>query len=415
MRADNILVLAIDGLRASAIGAYGNTSYPTPALDELAAESFLLDACFADAIELPIIYRALWQGMHPLRSDASVESSASLPRFLRERGYATVLVTDDPLVASLPAAEGFDECVAIARETPVRAGEISQTAMAGFFSTVCEQLEHEPSSSSAARFVWVHARGFYGPWDAPLELQEPLLAREEGDPEPTDAVEPPDFLVDAGRGFDAAFRAQCAYAAQVIALDACIAAVLHAVIESRTSQSWLVVFCGVRGFPLGEHGRVGGIDDRMYAEQLHVPMLWRFPGGQGQLARDANLASHLELLPTIVDWIDRGTPPNLIEAANASSLLPRLAHFSAAQRPAAISASTSGALSIRTAEWSLRSEPRLAADVETAKAELFVRPDDRWEANDIAGLCPDVVDRLTTELERAVENWKHVESARSRS
>jgi hypothetical protein len=57
-----ILIVAVDGLRASALGAYGNTAFPTHALDELAAESFLFDSCFAPAAELPAIYGAVCSG-----------------------------------------------------------------------------------------------------------------------------------------------------------------------------------------------------------------------------------------------------------------------------------------------------------------------------------------------------------------
>jgi hypothetical protein len=31
-------------------------------------------------------------------------------------------------------------------------------------------------------------------------------------------------------------------------------------------------------------------------------------------------------------------------------------------------------------------------------SELFVRPDDRWEANDVAKLCPDVVEELRNQF-----------------
>jgi hypothetical protein len=42
---------------------------------------------------------------------------------------------------------------------------------------------------------------------------------------------------------------------------------------------------------------------------------------------------------------------------------------------------------------------RLGTANETAAAsELYVRPDDRWEANDVAKLCPDVVEELRDSL-----------------
>ena len=91
----HILIVAIDGLRASALGAYGNTTFPTPALDEFAAESFLLDSCYAPSADLGDVYRACWQSVHPARPLAAEDAAPSLPRRLASRGYSTTLVTDD--------------------------------------------------------------------------------------------------------------------------------------------------------------------------------------------------------------------------------------------------------------------------------------------------------------------------------
>src|SRR3954470_2583350 len=86
----NVLVMIVDGLRASALGAYGNTSYATPALDRFAATSVLFDWCYSPSPELPEIYRALWQSRRQERNPPA----ASLPRLLADAGYATTLITD---------------------------------------------------------------------------------------------------------------------------------------------------------------------------------------------------------------------------------------------------------------------------------------------------------------------------------
>ena len=67
MNQNDIIVIAIDGLGASALGAYGNTWFETPCLDELACESVLAEWCFAPATGLDAVYRSLWTAAHPLR------------------------------------------------------------------------------------------------------------------------------------------------------------------------------------------------------------------------------------------------------------------------------------------------------------------------------------------------------------
>ena len=366
MPGEKILVIAVDGLRAAAVGAYGNTSFPTPALDQFAADSLIFDWCFADAVELPAIYRGLWL------------PQLSLPRSLAERGYATTLVTDDPALTSWASAADFHECVQLSTVDATRADDVSQTALARLIGAACEQIEG--GAIEHPRFVWVHSRGMYGPWDAPLELQEPLLAREEGDLLPADVIDPPEVQLDDASDPDAAFRWSCAYAAQVMALDACFDGLCQTIDASGQQGKWLVVLCGVRGFPLGEHGCVGGVDGRLFAEQLHVPLVCRFPDGRDRLARNAKLVS----------------------LADSSTALLAFAHdgFLLPGRDALIAEGPAGKRSIRTADWSLRYDPT-AESIESRDnscCELFVRPDDRWEANNVASLCSEETASLLARL-----------------
>jgi arylsulfatase A-like enzyme len=379
MPGENILVIAVDGLRAASLGAYGNTSFATPALDQFAVESYLFDNAFADAVGLSAIYRGLWQS-NVSRAKAT-DQSRTLPRLLNEHGYTTTLIADEPTLADLPATHDFTELVQLAERLPTRAEEISQTSLGRFFSAACEEIE----SSGTNRLIWLHCRGFYGPWDAPLTLQEPLLALEEGDPPPSDVLGPPDLMLDSANDSDAAFRWSCAYAAQVMVLDECLAAVRESVATSSNGR-WLVILLGLRGFPLGEHGRVGGVDARLYVEQLHVPLLWRFPDGNNRLARYAQFTTHADLLPMLDAWLDG----QACEPPPHETLIAR---------------NSDGAAAIRTHDWTLRVPGESNGDFvahDTSDPaehyELFVRPDDLWEANDVAALCSDVVDDLRSRL-----------------
>ena len=113
MPRSNILVVAVDGLRASALGAYGNTTYPTPALDRFAAESLLLDNCYAPSADLAEIYRALWRSLHPARLSTGIVHG-SLPRLLNNLGYHSTLVTDESQLVTLADVADFHECVQLA-------------------------------------------------------------------------------------------------------------------------------------------------------------------------------------------------------------------------------------------------------------------------------------------------------------
>jgi arylsulfatase A-like enzyme len=405
-------VIAVDGLRASALGAYGNTSFATPALDQFAAESFLLDCCYAPACDLSNLYRALWQSKHPLRrSDPGVPDS-SLPGILTASGYETVLVSDEPAEFANDWGMRFGRYVRVTSlqgETECRARELSHTSLARLLAAVCDEIQ-SPSSppvrdlarSAPPRLIWVHSRGMYGPWDAPLELQETLL--DESDPAPLETTAPPDIELSSSSDPDIAFRYHCAYAAQVMVLDACWAALMETLATVEDATSWLVVLMGVRGFPLSEHLRIGGIDQRLYADQLHVPCLLRFPNRLGALVRSHAFTSHLDLLPTIVDFNSNRTEA-MPASIDGTSVLPLIADAKPPQRDWLLSTSVAGSSALRTPNWCLRRDSLVrpenfdCADA-PALAELFVRPDDRWEMNDVAKLCPDVVEKLTGALDQ---------------
>jgi arylsulfatase A-like enzyme len=145
-----------------------------------------------------------------------------------------------------------------------------------------------------------------------------------------------------------------------------------------------VSLIGARGYPLGEHRRVGGVDPRLYGEQLHVPWLIRFPDNAGRLGRSGQLTSHVDLAPSLVD------------SAPGKSVRALTTNVRSAWRDALVATSEAGPCAIRNAEWCLRQEPDSQSD--RIATELFVRPDDRWEANDVAKLCSEIVDTLTNQL-----------------
>lgn len=431
MPQSNILVVVIDGLRASALGAYGNTTCATPALDHLAAQSMTFDACFAPAIELEKVYRALWQSefllakAHVTKVESVQGSVASLPALLRNIGFWTTLVTDEPKLASFAGHDDFDECVHI---SPVkleveRATDAADTSLAKLFAAACDAIAEANDlqgvvaggNKKRPQLLWVHARGMNGPWDAPLELQEAML--DESDPPPIESAAVPELEISQIADPDLAFRFGTAYAAQVVVLDECWRELGEIITATDPNPPWLIVLMGARGFSLGEHERIGSRDDRLPVEQLHVPWFIQFPDGRCQLARSSALVSHYDLLPTLMEWcgIDATVPP-----AAGSSVLSFCDPAFPKWRDALLSMDDCGAFALRTTGWCLRGTidgqheevndtARLSSPA-NERLELFVRPDDRWEANDVAKLCPDIVEELHADAHRRMQQAARGES-----
>lgn len=385
-------MIAVDGLRASAIGAYGNAWYETPALDAFASESHVVDWMWCDSPSNEAFYRAALYGRPHSSESALVVSSPvatpSLAALLGQAGILASLTTDDAAVAE---ASDFPEVCQVETQASRSAASIEETTLSQLFAVAAEQLQ-----ASKPGLFWLHARGFHGPWDAPMAMRAALL--DEEDPPPTEFVAPPSLAPIAEQDEALAYRA--AYAAQAMVLDDCVAGLLAALAESPRDGDTLVVVVGTRGFALGEHGVVGVDSRNLYSELLHVPCLLRLPQTEAPPARSSSLAMPIDLFATLLNWFGVALPADFrpvvdLLTCEYGSAPPIGRQWIAAH-------GVDGELAVRTAAWMLRRAPA-SRDGGPPGVELYAKPDDRWEANEISDRCPDVAERLLAAIEPSVD------------
>ncbi len=383
----NTICLILDRLHAGYLGPYGNTWVATPALDRLAFESFVFDQVLLDSADPDALYRSWWRGWHALCSQAADEQP-SLPGRLREAGMSTLLVADEPQLADRPEARDFSDVVQLdPPDCHEPADELEDTWLAECFARL---LDH---AAPLARpwFVWCHLGALGRLWDAPLELRRRFC--EEGDPEPWASVHVPRLTLAPDFDPDELLAVSHAYAGQVAVLDGCLGALRQFLLDDPAGRDTLLVVAGTRGLALGEHGQVGPAHDPLYGEVVHVPLLVRFPDGRGAAGRSPALVEPADLWATLWELLASDQAP---PRPTARSLLPLLREQCPApawrDRLAIVGRDTERAL--RTPAWYLRAHE---------KAELYVKPDDRWEVNDVVARCQDVVDSLLGILEQFVE------------
>ena len=177
----NAVVLVIDQLGASMLGAYGSTLYQTDNFNRLAAKSLVFDQVISQTTNLEDAYNLLWEN----------STHGNLIQNIGQTGISPVLLTDEPMVASLAVSESFDRIVPVdTKPTGKMASSVAETELANFFAQATQWLaDMEPGSIG-----WLHSRGLSGAWDAPAELRARLADSE--DPEP------PDFFQTPAREFD---------------------------------------------------------------------------------------------------------------------------------------------------------------------------------------------------------------------
>lgn len=386
------IVIAVDGLRASALGAYGNTWHPTPALDRLASESLVFDWLIADSPQLAGFYRGAWFGIETPcdgveRELTQLGDVPSLARCLESAGIQAAVTTDDQWVAEQADQLGFGEVRGLEFPVPATAEAVADTELAQLFAIAADQLESwgaadaETATAAPPRLLWLHARGYHGAWDAPTDLRQSLL--DEEDPPALEFVVPPTRL--ETNDHDELLLHRSAYAAQTIVLDQCLGMLLETLDATGLADSTLVALVGCRGFALGEHGALGSDVLDLYNELTHVPLIVRLPGDNSvPPPRSSELVQPIDLLPSLLSWFNVAAGPsagwNLLATENAS-VQPN--------REAVYASGAAGEIALRTASWGLRQSGGRRGDGDASgSVELYSKPDDRWEANEIADRCP---------------------------
>lgn len=390
------ICIVVDRLHAAYLSCYGNAWISTPGFDRLAAGSFVFDQALITSPELEQLYGSYWHGRHPL--EEPVNGADSLPRRLAGLGVRTALITDEPLLAVAPIATSVQEVVHIRAPAAVEnAATTDETWLAAVFAGAIDWL----ASAQPPFLLWVHVSSLGKTWDAPLELRNQYADAD--DPLPPPIIVPPRLVLDESYDPDELLGHSLAYAGQVTALDACLTGLLDWLADRPWWAETLFSFKSARGIALGEHRRIGCWDEAMCGELLQVPWFLRLPDGVGRAARSQALVEPGDLCLTLAEHWQLPQPP--ANSRMAHSLLPLLDDRTFALRDRICSVASSGERAIRTPAWFMRwaSSQPAPGDDPIAKHWLYAKPDDRFEMNDVADRCPEIIEAL----ERAWDETAH--------
>jgi hypothetical protein len=276
------------------------------------------------------------------------------------------LLTDDPAAYAHAQSKLFADRLLLDMPASVAtpASDLADTQLAALIGKAAELA----SQGDASNALWMHSRGMVGPWDAPVELRNQYA--DEEDPTPPTFTAPPEQMLPDDYDPDLLLGIAHAYAGQVSLLDACLGVLLDTLDEHPRKASLEFMLVGMRGYPLGEHHRVGLCDAPLYRELVHVPLMIYRPGSAAKVGRSGRLLTHADVPSLLLG--ERPVGPE------RDHLLFTSQHDRA----------------IRTPAWCLRESGTL----DHPRRELYVKPDDLWEVNDVADRCPEIVAGLAEAL-----------------
>ncbi len=268
--------------------------------------------------------------------------------------------------------------------------------------------------------LWLDLFSPHGPWDPPQPYRDQYATAEPDEFEAGDEgdlVEDPDeddldlaevpVLIDVPAGpvgdvIDEAelLRLRRTYAGTVTLVDRWLGELFDALRRLGRMDDTLVVFTSDQGEPLGEHGFVRRFRPWLYEELIHTPLILRMPGGAYGGTRHQALVQTVDLLPTIVAAL--GLPP--LADLHGHDLLPLVRGEQTKVRDYACMGMDVEQFALRTHLWHLvlplEPDPDDAPGEPLRRAELYRKPEDRWDQNDVAAQFPEVAEHLELTLRR---------------
>jgi arylsulfatase A-like enzyme len=290
-------------------------------------------------------------------------------------------------------------------------------------NTAIDWLERRAGESDPF-VLWLDIFSPHGPWDTPQPYRDQYVtvepdefeAGEEGDlveeeddqDDPEIDIEDVAALIDvpAGAVGDVIseaelFRLRRTYAGSVTLVDTWLGKLFEALRRMGRMEDTLVVFTSDQGEPLGEHGFVRRFRPWLYEELIHTPLIIRLPKGQRGGLRHQAIVQTVDLLPTIVSAL--GLPPiDFGEAPpHGHDLLPLIRGEQTKVRDYACMGMDVAEFAIRTHLWHLIVPVEDDPD-EPRTAELYRKPEDRWDQNNVIEQHPEVAEHLELALRRFI-------------
>ena len=194
-------------------------------------------------------------------------------------------------------------------------------------------------------------------------------------------------------------RLRRTYAGSVTLTDRWLGTLYEALKATGRLDDTLIVFTSDQGEPLGEHGFVRRFRPWLHEELIHTPLIVRMPGGRFGGGRHQAIVQTVNLFPTVLSAL--GVPP--VVSVHGHDLLPLIRGEQSKVRDYACLGMDAEEYAIRTHQWHLTLTVEPDPDDPPRGPGLYIKPEDRWDQNDVAGLHQEVADHLELTLRRFVD------------
>ena len=367
----NVVVYVVDTLRADALGAYGNRTVATPAIDRFAREGMLCENAFSQSSWTRSSIASMLTGLHPVvhgaegRDEPLAASIPVLAERFRERGYATAAFITNPNIGSYYGfSRGFEQFVELYERT--EQGFVKSAELVTPSDVVTRQVTEWIDHARRPFFLFVLTIDPHAPYAPPPAFDrygdtKVIVATEELDRSRREPVSPA-----------AMERIRSLYAGEVSFNDQSFGALLEHLESRKLSADTIVALTSDHGEEFWEHGRRGH-GHALFEESIRVPLIVRHPGRIPAGRRVSGpVAASVDLAPTLLALAGIPIPAGMdgrALAAEGEGPSPEIVHSRLRLGERRLEA-------IRRQPW------KLILDAEARHAALFDLASDPGERND---------------------------------
>jgi len=301
-RPPDVFIYLIDALRADHLGCYGYERGTSATMDAFAREATIYEHAFTPstwtrpsvATMLTGLHASVHRAMH--ESDVLDEWPVLLPEILHDVGYGTICITTNHQVGQQAGFEqGYDRFMLT--EPPI-ASWVNKVArnlletwnpeqpVFTYLHTIEPHEPYDPRPESFQRFD----RGFKGRFDGSLAHMKDVPP-----------VRPGLTEEDYGRLVDL-------YDGEILDADRGFALFLDTLQRVGRFENSLIILVADHGESFGEHDTWGHAWT-LNRQEMHVPLIIRYPGGRLAGLRVKEGVSLVDVLPTVLAEV--GVRPEL--------------------------------------------------------------------------------------------------------
>ncbi len=314
----NVILIAVDTLRADHLGCYGYHRNTSPHIDAFAAESALFERHISPAIPTHPAFTTINTGQHSITHGVVAHGGSApiprgapwLPQLLQRAGRTTCAV-DNLSQWHLDFHRGFEFYIDPTRRRTLSINadnrEINRRALPWL-----EQHHREEF------YLFIHYWDPHTPYLPPPAYRKLFYRGDPRDPantsleglerHPLGTVWRETWFNQLGGGITDAAYIEALYDGEIRHCDEGVGALLDTVDRLGLRDNTVVALLGDHGELMHRHG-IFFDHHGLYDGNLRVPLIIRRPGAQAR--RVAEMTAHLDVAPTLLDLCGVAVPPEM--------------------------------------------------------------------------------------------------------